>query len=67
MPQHLVEVHGDAWANFDNIVTNGPFKLSSWKRGQSMVLERNPTYHGRFEGNLQKVVIEINMITFKVE
>jgi ABC-type transport system substrate-binding protein len=27
----------------------------SWERGESLVLERNPTYHGRFTGNLQRV------------
>jgi ABC-type oligopeptide transport system substrate-binding subunit len=55
MPQHIVEVHGDAWAELDNLVTNGPFRLVSWKGGESLVLERNPTYHGRFTGNLQRV------------
>jgi ABC-type oligopeptide transport system substrate-binding subunit/DNA-binding SARP family transcriptional activator len=54
-PRHVVEVHGDAWAELDNIVTNGPFRLVSWERGESLVLERNPTYHGRFTGNLQRV------------
>jgi oligopeptide transport system substrate-binding protein len=39
----------------DHIVTNGPFKLTTWERGESLVLERNPTYHGRFTGNLQWV------------
>jgi ABC-type oligopeptide transport system substrate-binding subunit/DNA-binding SARP family transcriptional activator/predicted Ser/Thr protein kinase len=55
MPRHVVEVHGDAWAELDNIVTNGPFRLVSWKPGESLVLERNPTYHGRFTGNLERV------------
>ena len=55
MPRHVVEVHGDAWAEFDNIVTNGPFRLVSWKRGESLALERNPTYYGRFKGNLERV------------
>jgi hypothetical protein len=55
MPRHVVEVHGDAWIELDHIVTNGPFRLVSWERGESLVLERNPTYHGRFTGNLQRV------------
>jgi ABC-type oligopeptide transport system substrate-binding subunit/DNA-binding SARP family transcriptional activator len=55
VPQHVVEAHGDAWVDLDNIVTNGPFCLVSWERGESLVLERNPTYHGRFTGNLQRV------------
>jgi ABC-type transport system substrate-binding protein/DNA-binding SARP family transcriptional activator len=55
IPRHVVKLHGDAWAELDNIVTNGPFRLLSWERGQSLVLERNPVYHGRFTGNLQRV------------
>jgi ABC-type oligopeptide transport system substrate-binding subunit len=55
MPRHVVEVCGDDWVELDNIVTNGPFRLVSWERGESLVLERNPTYHGRFTGNLQRV------------
>jgi oligopeptide transport system substrate-binding protein len=60
MPRHVVEVHGDDWAEFGNLVTNGPFRLVSWERGRSLVLERNPTYHGRFTGNLQRVECTFN-------
>jgi oligopeptide transport system substrate-binding protein len=35
-----VEKHGDAWTKPANIVTNGPFRLQSWKRDESLVLER---------------------------
>jgi ABC-type oligopeptide transport system substrate-binding subunit len=55
MPRHVVELHGDAWVELDNIVTNGPFRLVSWEQGESLALERNPTYYGRFTGNLQRV------------
>jgi ABC-type oligopeptide transport system substrate-binding subunit/DNA-binding SARP family transcriptional activator len=55
MPRHVMEIHGAAWMELDNIVTNGPFKLAAWERGEYMVLERNPTYHGRFTGNLEWV------------
>jgi ABC-type oligopeptide transport system substrate-binding subunit/class 3 adenylate cyclase len=40
-----------------NIVTNGPFRLEAWDRKQSMVLVRNPEYHGKFAGNVQRVEI----------
>ncbi len=56
MPRHVVEAHGDAWAEMEHVVTNGPFRLVSWERGESLVLERNPTYHGLFTGNVQGVV-----------
>jgi ABC-type oligopeptide transport system substrate-binding subunit len=55
VPRHVVEAHGEAWTEVGNTVTNGPFRLASWERGESMVLERNPAYHGRFRGNLQRV------------
>jgi oligopeptide transport system substrate-binding protein len=55
VPRHVVEAKGDAWTNVGNIVTNGPFHLESWHPGESMVLTRNPSYHGRFAGNVQNV------------
>ena len=55
MPQHVVETHGEAWTEVGNIVTNGPFRLEAWKRGESLVLVRNPEYHGWFRGNLERV------------
>ena len=55
VPRHVVETHGEAWAEVENIVTNGPFRLEAWQRGQSMVLARNPEYHSQFMGNVQRV------------
>ena len=55
VPRHVVEAHREAWTEVGNIATNGPFRLASWERGESMVLERNPAYHGRFTGNLLRV------------
>ena len=58
VPRHVMEVHGNAWTEVGNIVTNGPFKLESWQWGESMVLMRNPQYHGWFTGNLQQVELD---------
>jgi oligopeptide transport system substrate-binding protein len=55
VPQHVVEAHGEAWTQTDNLVTNGAFTLEDWRRGESMVLLRNTDYHGRFKGNLERV------------
>ncbi|MBN1993910.1 MAG: AAA family ATPase [Anaerolineae bacterium] len=55
VPQHVVEAHGEAWTEMGNIVTNGPFRLDAWSQGQSIVLSRNPEYHGQFTGNLERV------------
>jgi len=55
VPRNVVETHGEAWTEVGNIVTNGPFRLETWQRGHSMVLVRNPEYHGQFRGNVQRV------------
>jgi ABC-type oligopeptide transport system substrate-binding subunit/serine/threonine protein kinase len=55
VPRHIVHKYEEAWTDLDFLVTNGPFKLASWEPGTSMSLEANPTYKGRFPGNLQQV------------
>jgi ABC-type oligopeptide transport system substrate-binding subunit len=55
LPAHSVRAHGDDWAESENLVTNGPFKLTGWERGSWLTLERNPDYHGRFGGNVECV------------
>ena len=55
VPAHAVHAHGDAWTESENLVTNGPFKLTGWKRGDWLTLERNPAYHGDFGGNVERV------------
>jgi ABC-type oligopeptide transport system substrate-binding subunit/DNA-binding SARP family transcriptional activator len=60
VPDHIIASHGDAWTDLDNFVSNGPFRLESYQRGRSMVLRRNPTYHGQFRGNLE--VVQLHMV-----
>jgi ABC-type oligopeptide transport system substrate-binding subunit/class 3 adenylate cyclase len=59
VPRHVVETHGRAWTETQNLVTNGPFALESWTQESDqdgeLVLSRNPKYHGRFTGNVQRV------------
>jgi oligopeptide transport system substrate-binding protein len=61
VPRHVVEAHGDAWTEVDNIVTNGPFQLESYQPSERINLVRNPSYHGRFSGNLQRVEVKLNI------
>jgi oligopeptide transport system substrate-binding protein len=58
-PRHVVQAHGEAWTEVWNIVTNGPFRLKSWNRGESMVLVCNREYHGRFRGNVERVELSL--------
>jgi len=53
VPRHVVELHGEAWAEPENIVTCGPFRLEAWQPGELMTLVRNPDYPGQFRGNLE--------------
>ncbi|NIM94557.1 MAG: AAA family ATPase [Anaerolineales bacterium] len=57
VPRHVVEANGDAWTDLEHIVTNGAFQLESYEHGESISLVRNPTYHGRFSGNLERIEV----------
>jgi adenylate cyclase len=59
VPRHVVQAHGETWTHPENLVTNGAFCLESWLQTSDqegvISLVRNPGYHGRFSGNLQRV------------
>jgi oligopeptide transport system substrate-binding protein len=59
VPRHVVETYGQAWATADHIVTNGPFRLEEWVPDRSIVLARDPGYHGRCSGNVQRVELTL--------
>ncbi|GAG26266.1 unnamed protein product, partial [marine sediment metagenome] len=62
VPRHVVEAYGEAWAETGHIVTNGPFRLDTWSRGESMIFSRNSEYHGRFTGNVQRVELTLRQL-----
>jgi len=55
VPQHCVELFGDKWTDAACIVSNGPFRMESWIRSESMHLVKNPGYHGQHAGNVHRV------------
>ncbi len=57
VPRHVVKAHGAVWTAPGNLVTNGPFCLERWQRGEVLSLARNPDYHGAFQGNVQRVTL----------
>jgi oligopeptide transport system substrate-binding protein len=59
LPNWAIQAHGEAWATPGNMVTNGPYTLLEWQRGEQLVLERNPHYGGRFPGNAHRVECRI--------
>lgn len=44
-PRHAVERLGDAWVNPGNYVSNGPFKLVSWRLGDRITVVKNPYFY----------------------
>ncbi|MEK6223087.1 MAG: ABC transporter substrate-binding protein, partial [Chloroflexota bacterium] len=58
VPRHIIEKFGAAWTEPDKIVTNGPFKLAEFEPGKLIRLEKYETYHGTFDGNLDKIDID---------
>jgi ABC-type oligopeptide transport system substrate-binding subunit/class 3 adenylate cyclase len=59
VPRHVVEAHGEAWAQPENMVTNGPFSLAEWRRGESVLLVRNARFRGARAGNVDSVEIAL--------
>jgi oligopeptide transport system substrate-binding protein len=57
VPRHVVEACGETWSQVEHIVTNGPFRLEAWQRGQAMHLARNVKYSGPRAGNVQRLTL----------
>jgi ABC-type oligopeptide transport system substrate-binding subunit/class 3 adenylate cyclase len=55
LPQRAVEAGGERWTDPENLVSNGPYRLMAWQRGELLVLEKNPQYRGPFSGNAHRV------------
>ncbi len=61
LPRHVVGLGHSSEPKTGALVTNGPFSLRSWQPGRSMRFERNPWYHGRWHGNLQEVMLALDV------
>ncbi|MCO4770356.1 MAG: peptide ABC transporter substrate-binding protein [Deltaproteobacteria bacterium] len=51
--------HGYAWWQPGRIVVNGPFQLHEWTPGKSIILRKNPYFHGAETVKLFEVVAKI--------
>ncbi len=56
MRKDLVEKFGSRWTEPKNLVTNGPFKLASWRHEDEIVLVPNERYFGP-KPKLKKIVM----------
>ncbi len=54
-PKDIRNVNQETFAN-RNAMGTGPFMLKQWVPDQRMVMERNPNWWGRMEGNLTEIV-----------
>ena len=45
VPEHVVRQWGDHWTDPAHYVSNGPYKLVSWRLGDRITLTRNPLYY----------------------
>ena len=43
-PRHAVEKYGDGWVQPGKMVSNGPFKLTAWRLGDRITVEKNPYF-----------------------
>jgi oligopeptide transport system substrate-binding protein len=54
-----VDKYGDKWTEPGHTVTDGPFKLTSWKHDASMVLVKNADWYDASRVKLDKVALTI--------
>jgi ABC-type oligopeptide transport system substrate-binding subunit len=56
VPRPTVEKHGVRWTRPENIVNNGPFKLTYWQQNNRFEFGRNPRYWDAAKVRLDKLV-----------
>ncbi|RAK59107.1 peptide ABC transporter substrate-binding protein [Phenylobacterium hankyongense] len=44
VPRHVVEKYGDAWVQPGHYVSNGAYRLVSWRLGDKVTVEKNPRF-----------------------
>jgi oligopeptide transport system substrate-binding protein len=44
VPKWVIDTHGESWTSPENIVVNGPYKLTQLEPENLAVLEKNPSY-----------------------
>ena len=58
-PIDVVEKHDNDWTRAENIVTNGPYTLESYRDQQDVVLAKNANYWGASDVKIDKVRFRI--------
>lgn len=55
VPRHVVEAHPHDWFLPATVVSNGPFRLASWRVGDRIRLVKSETYWGRDQVHLGSI------------
>lgn len=57
VPRHMVEEHGDDWANDPATApSNGPYRIAEWNRGKNVIFTPNPHYNGRYPATFEQKI-----------
>jgi oligopeptide transport system substrate-binding protein len=59
LPSWAMEPLGVLGDEPEGLVSNGPYRLAVWERGERLVLEKNARYRGPFPGNAHRVECRI--------
>ncbi|MCJ7738067.1 MAG: ABC transporter substrate-binding protein, partial [Anaerolineae bacterium] len=59
LPHHIWQAARGAEPEPENLPSSGPYVLRSWEPGQRILLESNPNYSGRADGNVQQAVLRL--------
>jgi len=57
VPKHVVDAAGDAWAEPENIITDGPYQLTDWVHDDHITLEKNEAYYATDSVQIERVVM----------
>ncbi|MEC0303268.1 peptide ABC transporter substrate-binding protein, partial [Terribacillus saccharophilus] len=58
--QKFVEEQGDSYAlEADNLLSNGPFKMTEWNHGSTMKFEKNDTYWDAENVQLEEINLQV--------
>lgn len=60
VPSHVLEGQGAEAMDMEKPLSCGPFQIEAWIEGQSILLNRNPDYHGRYDGNVEQVLLTLD-------
>src|SRR3990172_5563029 len=55
LPRRVVEGSRQPWTDVENLVGNGPYRLTEWRPGERVGFGRNPAYRGLARGNVGRI------------